>query len=93
MGILTYAGHQSPPQTKLFKNIKINVAFKTTNTNWNHLKPTKPKKNIYNRSEIYKLSWHNCPKKYIGQTGQAFRIHYEEHTHTITMNKKTQKYA
>jgi hypothetical protein len=39
------------------------------------------------------LKCNNCPFKYIGQTGRAFRTRFKEHIHDIKNNRCHSKYA
>lgn len=78
--------------TKLFKNIDIRMAFRTTNTIRNYLKPREKTIDAYNQSGIYQLKCNKCPLKYLKQTGCTFKIRYEEHIQAIE-SKQNSKYA
>ncbi|XP_021935838.1 uncharacterized protein LOC110837712 [Zootermopsis nevadensis] len=91
----TYIGKETKFITKLFKENKIKIAFKTKNTIKNLLKQ-KPPINInnqYNLPGIYKLKCKDCPLTYIGQTGRTFTHRYKEHIAAIRHNKDSSAYA
>ena len=87
------------PQTKLFKNTNINIAYKTNNTmrnlltqhtTTNHPTTTSAK---YNKSGIYQLSCPDCNLKYTGQTGRSFLTRYCEHFRDYKCGNGNSKYA
>jgi hypothetical protein len=66
---------------------------------WKHnsttpLKPphTQPP-NIYDRSRIYELTCPDCSKKYIGQTGRSFSVHFKEHFREFSKNNTKSKFS
>jgi hypothetical protein len=68
------------------------VAFRTRNTIQNILKP-QPQIDKYSRSGIYQLKCLDCPLKYVGQTGRAFKTRYKEHIHNIRSNNSNSGYS
>jgi hypothetical protein len=64
----TYTGKETTFITKLFKHTNIRVAFRTNNNIWKHLSQTPPEHDKYKQSGVYKLTYPDCGKAYIGQT-------------------------
>jgi hypothetical protein len=89
----TYYSSSVRTITKLFRNTNVKVAYRTTNTIKNLLKPKITIKDIYDQSGVYQLSCNDCPLKYIGQTGRTFNTRYKEHIHAIRTNRQQSKYA
>jgi hypothetical protein len=58
-----------------------------------HLCPKRPKKDLFDRSGVYKLKCRNCPGSYIGQTGQSFTVRYGEHMQAIRINSEKADYS
>jgi hypothetical protein len=70
----------------LFKQTKLNIAFRTTNTIYQQLshKPS----NI-NPSGVYELKCNTCNKAHIGQTGSSITIRDKERIRYIRTNNPT----
>jgi hypothetical protein len=88
----TYYGKETRKITKLFRDTKLKVAYRTRNTILNILR-TQPHINKFKRSRIYCMKCLDCPKKYIGQTGRAFSTRYMEHIYDIRSNNSNTGYA
>ena len=70
----TYVGRQTKTITNLFKNTSLKIAFTTDNTIKKILTPKKDTNfNKFRKSVVYRLTCHECNKKYIGQTGGSFK--------------------
>jgi hypothetical protein len=69
----TYVGKETRHITKLFKNMNIKPAFRTTNTIKKHLFPNQRTVDIYDKSD--------CPRQYIGQTGRTFKVRFIQRTY------------
>jgi len=66
--------------TKLFKNTNVKVTYRTKNNLGKLLKPHNiPEPNKYEKHGVYQLECLTCNKVYTGQTGQLFRVRYQEH--------------
>jgi hypothetical protein len=89
----TYNGPEIRTITKLFHNTNIKIAFKTNTTLKRHLTPKTPIADKFNQSGVYMLKCNNCPLRYVGQTGRAFRTRFKEHIHDIKNNRSHSKYA
>jgi hypothetical protein len=68
---LTYFGKESYHISKIFKNTKVQISFKTRN-NLQYLLNQKPKQiNIYERCGVYQLTCRDCKKLTLTQDKQA----------------------
>ena len=86
--------------TNIFKDSKLNIAFRTTNT---IADKTKSKNNQdtdnpvdsthHNKSGIYQLTCRTCDKSYIGQTNRNIAVRYSEHSRYIRTNNPQSAYA
>lgn len=47
----------------------------------------------YNSSGIYKITFHSCPRLYIGQTGRTIKKQFKEHPLHNNMRKNSYKFA
>jgi hypothetical protein len=81
----TYSGKETRKMTKLFKDTKIKITFRTRDTIQNIVKQHS-QKDKYNDSGIYKVRCLECPPKYIGQRTRTFHTRYEEHLQGIRNN-------
>ena len=67
--------------TKLLENTNLKISFTAENTTAKLL--TQKNKDInsnkFNRSGDYQLTYKECNKKYIGQTGRPFHKRFQEH--------------
>jgi hypothetical protein len=88
----TYNGKNTKKITKLFKDTKLKIAYRTQNTIQNILKPQSTIEK-YNNSGIYLMKCNECPLKYIGQTGRNFNTRYKEHIYSIKSNNSSIGYA
>jgi hypothetical protein len=75
--------------TKIFKNTRIKIAFRTQNTRQNILQPH-IQTDKYSRSSIYKLKCLNCTLKYIGQKQEEHSI--LDIKNTVTPSEKQQQF-
>ena len=64
----TYHGGHIRGITNIFRNTRIRIAYRATNTTLGMLRNTK--RNRDNASGIYKLTCNTCQGVYIGQTGK-----------------------
>jgi hypothetical protein len=90
----TYIGKETRFITKLFKKTDIRITY-TTKDNLRHLLNSQPnnKRDIYNKSGVYKLTCSICNKQYIGQTGRSFHIRYKEHAREYNYATNKSNYA
>jgi hypothetical protein len=65
-----YNGKETRKITKLFRDTKLKIAYRTKNTVQNILKIL-PKTEKYNKCGIYQMKCRDCSLKYIGQTGRT----------------------
>jgi hypothetical protein len=54
-----------------------------------HIQVKQHNNNQYDGSGVYRLKCRDCPLQYIGQTGCAFKIWFNEHICAIKYNKDT----
>jgi hypothetical protein len=78
----TYSGKEVRRITKLLRDIRIKVAFRTRNTIQNILKP-RSQIDKYSGSGSYQIKCMDYPVKYVRETGRIFNIRYKEHMHDI----------
>jgi hypothetical protein len=88
----TYSGSYIQAITRLLKNTKTKIAFKTTNTLGNILRETLATSK-YEQIRIYKLTSMECRKSYIWQTGRSLNIRYKEHLRSIKSNREYSRYT
>jgi hypothetical protein len=62
--------------TNLFKQTKLKIAFRATNTIQQQLSG---KQSHVDPSGIYKLKCSTCNKVYVGQSGRAISVRFKEH--------------
>ena len=96
----TYFSPKIRKITNIFKDTKLNIAFITTSTLTNKIKPKNnqdarnPDNPTHlNNSGVYKLSCRTCDKSYIGQTNRNITVRYNEHTRYIKSNNPQSAYA
>jgi len=89
----TYIGRETTYITNIFKKADIRITLRTNNTLQNPLmqKPQPPDK--YSRSGAYKLTFPECNKAYVGQTGQSFTQRFKEHRNAFKFNRNTSNYT
>ena len=87
----TYQGGYIRGITNTFKDTRIRIAYRATNTTIGMLRYTK--RNGYNDRGIYKLICNPCQDVYIGQTGSATDTRYKEHIRYIRFNNPQSAYA
>jgi hypothetical protein len=85
--VFTCTGKDTRFVTKLFKEFKVNVSYRTKNTIGNILIIRKRNSSPYDESGVYQLKFQNCSCVYIGQTGRNFKIRYKEHIQDIKNNR------
>jgi hypothetical protein len=85
--VFTYTGKDTKFVTKLFKEFKVNVSYRTKNTIGNILTIRKRSNSPYDESGVCKLKCQNCSCIYIGQTGRNFKTRYKEHIQDIKNNR------
>ena len=72
-----------------------NISFKTNNNIYKQLinDVSHIKKQIYEKTGIYKLKCNDCDKFYLGQTGRPFYIRYKEHLPTKNLTNIKSNFA
>jgi hypothetical protein len=88
----TYIGKETRKITKLFKDRKTKIAFRTRN-NIQNIVRQHPQKDEYSDRGIYQMKCLGCPFKYIGQTGSTFHTRYREHIHALRNNNSNSGYS
>lgn len=91
---IPYSSVMNKAVSKTFKNSNLKVSFRTKNNAFKIIKNNtnqnkKQKKDVYEKTGIYKIKCTKCPKFYIGQTGRNFRCRYKEHIQCIKSNNMT----
>jgi hypothetical protein len=76
--------------TNLFKQTKLKITFRATNTIQQQLSG---KQSHADPSGIYKLKCNTCNKVYVGQSGRAISVRFKEHIRYIRSNNSTSAYA
>jgi len=74
-----------PPCTQghnLFKYTNLNIAFRATNTSYNHLSNNTPQNKMHS-SGIYRIKCKTCNGSAVGQTGRSIGIRHREHARYI----------
>jgi hypothetical protein len=71
----------------------VGISFRTKNNINHHLRTKRRITDKYNLSGVYELQCTECPRKYIGQTGQTFKTRYKEHIRDIKNNGQYSKFA
>ena len=96
----TYFSPKIRKITNIFKDTKLNIAFRTTNTiaektkSKNNQDTDKPDDSTnHNKSGVYKLTCRTCDKAYIGQINSNIAIRHSEHTRYIRTNNPQSAYA
>ena len=91
----TYVGRQTKFITKLFKNTKLKISFKTENTIGKMLTQNNKNTNFnkFSKSGVYQLTCQDCNKKYIGQTGRPFYARFQEHFRDFKYGNVKSKFA
>jgi len=89
----TYVGKDTTYITNIFRCSDLKIAYRTNNTIHNHLihKDRNPDK--FSLSGVYKLTYPDCMKAYVGQTGRYFTVRYNEHKHAFQSNSHTSRFA
>ena len=89
----TYYSPKIRKITNLFKQTKIGIAFKSTNT-IQQLMKQKQTSNTQeiNKSGIYKLKSNTCQMAYVGHTSRSLRQRYQEQIRYIKYNKPQSAY-
>jgi hypothetical protein len=77
--IFTYYGHETQKITRIFKDTRLKIAYRTNNTIRKHLFKKHEILDKYDNSGIYAMKCLDCPRQYIGQTGRPFKTRYKEH--------------
>jgi len=74
--------------TNLFKQTRLKIAFRATNTIQLTAKQTQD-----DPSGIYKLKCNTCNKVYVGQSSRTIGVRFKEHTRYIRSNNSISAYA
>jgi hypothetical protein len=76
--------------TNLFKQTKLKIAFRATDTIQQQLTEKQTHKHP---SGIYKLKCNMCGKVYVRQSGRTIDVRFKEHIRYIRSNRPTSAYA
>jgi hypothetical protein len=91
--VFTYTGKETMYITNLFKRSDLRITFRTNNTLHNLLTHKTHHQDKFTRSGVYRLTWPDCGKAYVGQTGRDFTSRYHEHKRSFRNNTHTSKFA
>jgi hypothetical protein len=72
--------------TNLFKSMNLHIAFRSTNTLSDLLKPNKERWDKHVGSRIYKLTCQTCAKSYTCQTAERLRTRIDKQQRYIKTN-------
>ena len=89
----TYLGKETSYITNLFRTTKLKIAFRTTNTIGNLLSHKIPNPDKFSLSGVYRLTYPDCNKTYVGQTHRYFATWYKEHETAFRNNSHTSSFA
>jgi len=89
----TYTVKETTYITNLFRYTNIKIAFHTNNTVYNRLTHKNHNTDKYTQSRVYKLTWPDCKKAYVGQTSRSLLVQYSEHKQAFRNNSHTSKFA
>jgi hypothetical protein len=78
---------------KIFKNTKLHIAFRPTNTLSQYIMTTKPVTKDLHKSGVYEITCHTCNQKYVGQTSRDLHTWFVEHCYYIKSNNPKSAYA
>ena len=90
----TYHSPKIRTITNMFKNTNIGIAFRTSTTLHQCIRPKK-KTSItdHERSGVYKITCNTCRKAYVGHTSHNLKAKYQEHMRYIKNNNPRSAYA
>jgi ribosomal 50S subunit-recycling heat shock protein len=88
--VFTYHSPLIRKVTNLFKQTKLKIGFRASNTIQQQLTERHPHKGP---SGIYELKCNTCSKSYVGQSGSSIKVRYKEHKRYIRTNNPTTAYA
>jgi len=89
----TYIGRETSYITNIFRQTDLNNSLRTKNTIGNLLTHKNPTPDIYSKYGKYKVSYPDCIKTYVGQTGRRFSTRYKEHNTAFRNNNQTHSFA
>ena len=92
----TYGGREMTFITNLFKKTDLKIALRSNNTIQGllvHNKQITDKTDKYRQSGVYKLTYQDCNKTYVGQTGRNFLTRFNEHKAAFKTNGHTSNSA
>lgn len=90
---LTYFGPLSEKISYVISKDNLRVAYKPSQKISNLFYNAKQKTDKNKKSGVYKLSCEECNSCYIGQTGRAFNIRYNEHLKSFENRKNNSNFA
>ena len=80
--------------TKMFKNTDVKVTFTTDNTIERRLLTKHgTDQSKYDKNGIYQLTCPDCKMKYTGQTGETYKIWFQEHLRDFKYGNNKSKFA
>ena len=89
----TYTDKETLYITNAFKHTDLKIAFRTNNTIENLLKQRNPISDKFSSSGVYKLTFPDCHKAYVGQTGRRLYTRYNEHKSAFHHNNHISNFA
>jgi len=92
----THSSPQVRKITNLFKNTNVKVAFRSSHTIAQLIRPhntTTHSPTPHDTSGVYSLTCNTCKLAYVGQTSRTLHLRYQEHTRYIKNNNPQSAYA
>jgi hypothetical protein len=89
----TYFNPQIRQIANIFRNTKLQIAYRPTNTLSKYFMTSTPPVKDLQKSGVYEITCHTCNQKYIGQTSSDLHTRFTEHCRYIKSNNPKSAYA
>jgi hypothetical protein len=89
----TYFNPEIRKITNIFRNTKLRIAFRLTNTLSRYFTHAKTTKQDIQKSGVCEIICHTCGQKYVGQTSWDLNTRFLEHRRYIRNNNPRSAYA
>jgi hypothetical protein len=89
----TYIAKETTFITNLFRKTDLTIALPTNNTIQSLLMQKQQAPDKYTQSAVYRLTWPDCNKAYVGQTGRTCILRFNEHKNAFKTNSCTTNFA
>ena len=93
MGEFTYIGKETLYISNVLKHTDLKIPFRANNTIEYLLKQRSPTPNRFLSPGVYKLTYPDCHKTYVVQTGKQFYTPYKEHRSDFYHNGRSSNFA